>query len=323
MGFVVLEAGARVHARLTAEPSFEEASAHRKPVETGGKATLGQMLRPTGDRRLYEFVPNLDVMFTGREVLINADGFRGPVRPLAKPAGTTRVVGLGDSVMFGWGVGEGEDYLSVMARRLNAGGAGSWDVVNTAVPGYNTVMEVETLKKRGLAYHPDIVVVGYCVNDLELPPFFNDPPDVFALRHSFLADFIGSRLWPDAARQKAPGRYADLVGLPAFTRAAEELKALSQARGFRVVILFFWNAPSDIKAVVKGLGFDLVTTHEAMRAYMEREGIQELRGSTLSLTPEDSHPSTIGHELMAESLETGLQRAGLVPQSIAPAATLK
>jgi lysophospholipase L1-like esterase len=264
-------------------------------------------------------VPNLDVMFTGREVVINADGFRGPARPIPKPAGTSRIVGLGDSVMFGWGVGEGEDYLSVTASRLG----GAWDVVNTSVPGYNTVMEVETLEKKGLAYQPDVVVVGYCANDLELPPFLSDPPDVFTLRHSFLADFVARRLWPEAARQKAPGRYADIVGLDNFTRAAEKLAALSKQRGFRVVVLFFWSAPPGIKAIVERLGFELVYTREAMKAYMDREGITELRGSKLSLTPEDSHPSVIGHQLMADSLEEGLRRAGLVSASIAPAAPVK
>jgi lysophospholipase L1-like esterase len=296
----------RVHAALTAEPSFEEISARRAPVVPGGKATLGQMLRPAGDRRIYELVPGLDVNFAGRHVVTNAEGFRGPSRPLAKPAGTTRIVGLGDSVMFGWGVDEGEDYLSVMVARLNARGQ-AWDVVNTAVPGYNTVMEVETLKKKGLAYAPDIVVVGYCVNDLELPPFLSDPPDPFNFRHSFLKDFVASRLWPEKARQHAAsGRYADMVGIEAFTAAAQELKALGRQHGFRVVVLFFWSAPPEIKRIVEGLGFELVDTRGPMKQYMDREGIQELRGSKLSLTSRDSHPSVIGHGLMADSLERAI-----------------
>lgn len=311
-------------ASLGAEPSFEELSARRAPVVTGGKANLGQILRPTGDRRIFELVPNLDVNFTGRHVVVNAEGFRGPSRPLAKPAGTRRIVGLGDSVMFGWGVDEGEDYLSVLVRTLNARGE-SWDVVNTAVPGYNTVMEVETLKKKGLAYAPDVVVVGYCVNDLELPPFLSDPPDPFNFRRSFLKDFVESRLRPEQSRQHAAaGRHADMVGIEAFTAAVGELKALGQQHGFRVVVLFFWSAPPEIKRLVEPLGFDLVYTRSAMKAYMDREGIQELRGSKLSLTPEDSHPSVIGHELMAESLEAGLRAAGLLRESvIAPAAPVK
>lgn len=305
-GAAALEVGARVHAALTAEPVFEDSLAHRKPVATGGKAVLGQMLRATGDRRIYEFQPRLDVNFTGRRVVINADGFRGPLVPLKKPEGTRRIVGLGDSVMFGWGVDEGEDYLSVFAGRRNAHGE-SWDVVNTAVPGYNTVMEVETLEKKGLAYAPDVVVVGYCVNDLELPPFLNDPPDALSLRRSFLWDFVEGRLHPSEGRQHASGRrYADMVGLEPFTRAASRLKALSESRQFRVVVLFFWSAPPEIRRVVEPLGFDLVYTREAMKSYMDKEGIQELRGSKLSLNPQDSHPSAIGHALMADSLEAAI-----------------
>ncbi len=315
----------RLYEGLTAGPTFEAVSARRAPLVTGGKANLGQMLRPTGDRRIYEFVPDLDVNFTGRHVVINADGFRGPSRPTAKPVGTTRILGLGDSVMFGWGVDEGEDYLSVLAARLNARGtSGAWDVVNTAVPGYNTVMEVETLAKKGLAYAPDIVVVGYCVNDLELPPFLNDPPDPWNWRRSFLKDFVASRLHPEAARQRESDRYPGMVGLAAFTRAAQDLKELSRQRGFRVVVLFFWSAPPEIKRVVEDLGFDLVYTRTAMQEYMDREGIQELRGSKLALNSRDSHPSEIGHALMADSLEQGLRHAGLLHEStIAPVQPVK
>jgi lysophospholipase L1-like esterase len=305
VGLVALEGAVRVRVALTAEPSFEEVSARRAPVVPGAKATLGQLLRPTGDRRIYELVPGLEVNFAGRHVVVNAEGFRGPSRPVSKPAGASRIVGLGDSVMFGWGVDEGEDYLSVLVARLNGRGA-AWDVINTAVPGYNTVMEVETLKARGLAYAPDVVVLGYCVNDLELPPFLGDPPDPFTLRRSFLKDFVASRVWPEQTRQRATGRYADMVGFAAFTKAAKELSALSQAHGFRVVVLFFWSAPPEIKRIVEGLGFELVYTRAAMKAYMDREGIKELRGSKLSLTPEDSHPSVIGHGLMAESLEAAI-----------------
>jgi lysophospholipase L1-like esterase len=322
---MALEVGVRVMETLNAEPSFEELDAGRVPAVPGARATLGQIIRPTHDRRVYALVPGSDVNFTGRRVVINEAGFRGPSHPHEKPPGTTRIVGLGDSVMFGWGVGEGEDYLSVLVSRLNASqGAGAWDAVNTAVPGYNTVMEVETLKKKGLAYAPDVVVVGYCVNDLELPPFLKGAADPFSLRHSFLKDFVAGRLWPDTARQRAPGRYADLVGLEAFAAAARELQELGREHHFRVVVLFFWSAPPEIRRVVEPLGFSLVYTRAAMKAYMQREGIGELRGSKLSLTPEDSHPSAIGHGLMAESLEAGLRQAGLVRDAaIAPARPLK
>lgn len=346
IGLLGLEAGLRAKLALESQ-SFEEALASRPRIGADGRATLGQMIRPTGDRRLYELIPGLHVNFTRADVSINADGFRGALHPRKKPPGTVRLVGLGDSVMFGWGVDDGLDYLSVLERRLNEREPKTaWEVVNTAVPGYNTVMEVETLKRRGLAYAPDIVILGYCVNDLSLPQFVQAEPDVFSWRRSFLGDFLRERLarpgsatrrdggeaagddpFADEARP-VPDRYQDMVGLLAFSRAVTELRALGQEHGFDVVVLFFWSAPATIRRIVEPLGFRLVDTRAAMKAFLERAGVRELRGSALSLSREDSHPSALGHELIAGSLYDGLRAAGLLERArarapIAPAAAVK
>ncbi len=347
-GLLALEAGLRAKAAFESR-SFEEALASRPPIGADGRATLGQMIRPTGDRRLYELIPGLHVNFTRADVSINADGFRGTLRTREKPPGTVRLLGLGDSVMFGWGVDNGLDYLSVLERRLREREPGTnWEVVNTAAPGYNTVMEVETLKRRGLGYAPDIVILGYCVNDLGLPQFVEAEPDVFSLRRSFLGEVVRERLaragggarrgrgeaaddpFADEARP-VPDRYRDLVGIEAMSRAASELQALSQEHGFDVVVLVFWSAPANIRRVVEPLGFRIVETRVAMKAFLEREGLRELRGSALSLSREDSHPSALGHELIAGSLYDGLQQAGLLDRAraraaraaIAPAAAVK
>ena len=42
------------------------------------------------------------------------------------------------------------------------------EVLNFGVPGYDTLQEVSLLEIRGLEYHPDLVVVGYCLNDVSI-----------------------------------------------------------------------------------------------------------------------------------------------------------
>jgi hypothetical protein len=64
------------------------------------------------DRIIYEFIPDISATFKGQRIHINAEGFRGVSRAFAKPCRTLRVLGIGDSVMFGWGIAE--------ARRGNA-----------------------------------------------------------------------------------------------------------------------------------------------------------------------------------------------------------
>jgi hypothetical protein len=175
---------------------------------------LGHVVRLSPDPRVvYELVPDLDVDFLGARLRTNADGFRGKALPPARTRAAVRVVGLGDSVMFGWGVSEEETYLARLVPLLEGASPGvAWEVMNTAVPGYNTVMEVATLEAKGLRFDPDLVVLNFVGNDLGLPNFIEERPDTLSLRRSFLLDFVRARL----GGTPEPGRR--LVGVPQEVR---------------------------------------------------------------------------------------------------------
>jgi len=99
---------------------------------------------------------------------INARGFRGPEVLKEKPAGVFRVLGLGDSFTLGRGVREEDTYLRQLERLLNRSGQGKFEVLNFGVEGYNTPDEAALLEGRGLEYQPDLVLVGYYLNDAGL-----------------------------------------------------------------------------------------------------------------------------------------------------------
>ncbi|MCA9270153.1 MAG: SGNH/GDSL hydrolase family protein, partial [Planctomycetales bacterium] len=104
---------------------------------------------------------------------VNPAGFRGPAfRPMA--AGTRRLVFLGDSFTFGEGVRNEDTYPEVAARLLRKSGR-PVESCNLGVGGYNTTQEAEILKLVGLDLHPDVVVLGYTLNDAEPPLFQMDP----------------------------------------------------------------------------------------------------------------------------------------------------
>src|SRR5215472_4056700 len=100
-------------------------------------------------------------------VTTNALGFREPRLPAPKPPGTVRIVVLGDSFTQGYGVDESDAY----PRRLEAL-LGAWDrsrsyeVINLGVPGSSPPDYLYNLREVGLAYHPDVVVVGVMANDV-------------------------------------------------------------------------------------------------------------------------------------------------------------
>lgn len=121
-----------------------------------------------------ELRPNFSQLFDGSivkfpkvvNVTINSNGFRGKEYSIEKPNNTIRVLVLGDSVAFGWGVNENETFSVVLEKMLNSDAQKKYEVLNLAVPGYNTEQEVEMLKTKGLKYNPDIIIIAYHRNDV-------------------------------------------------------------------------------------------------------------------------------------------------------------
>jgi lysophospholipase L1-like esterase len=73
---------------------------------------------------------------------------------------------IGDSVTFGSGVALGERFSDRLEVLLGERLGREVEVLNFGVGGYDTLQEVATLEDVGLRFQPDLVIVGYCVNDL-------------------------------------------------------------------------------------------------------------------------------------------------------------
>jgi lysophospholipase L1-like esterase len=103
------------------------------------------------------------------EYRVNREGLRGPETTVEKPAGVRRVAVLGDSIAFGYWVAERDGFPRQLEAMLNesAGPPGRVEVLNFGVPGYNLDQEIEALRTKALAFSPDLVVVAFCLNDLE------------------------------------------------------------------------------------------------------------------------------------------------------------
>ena len=330
LGLAVLEVAFRARAGLAAPAGLGTVEPGR--VVPGGRVRLGDVVRPSANPRIvYEHVPGLDVELLGARLRTSPDGFRGADVAPSRTRPAVRVVGLGDSVMFGWGVREEDAYLARMAGMLEAESPGvAWEVVNTAVPGYNTVMEVETLAAKGLRFDPDLVVLNFVGNDLGLPNFIEERPDVLSLRRSFLLDFVRGRLrgepeagphlvgvpaevrrFGEAHLDRVPARYRGLLGREAWRGAMERLAALSRAHGFEVVVLAHPEAFGFTRDTARELGFPLVETGEAVRAWAREHGAEDIQKPPLTLTEADPHPSAIGHEIIARALADFLRTSGL------------
>jgi lysophospholipase L1-like esterase len=100
---------------------------------------------------------------------INSLGFRDVEFTETKPDGVFRILALGDSMTFGPGVDVEQTYPKVLERLLNEGQEGRYQVINAGASGYSAYEELVTWRNRGEALDPDLVIVGFCVNDVGDP----------------------------------------------------------------------------------------------------------------------------------------------------------
>jgi lysophospholipase L1-like esterase len=115
---------------------------------------------------LWELYPNHHAVTRVGEPLVRLDvnrhGFRGGKIPVRKPPGTFRIMILGDSSAFGYGVGQEEVFAPVMEMELARLLPGrKIEVINAAVPGYTTFSSSRFFLDRGMAFAPDVVMVAH------------------------------------------------------------------------------------------------------------------------------------------------------------------
>ena len=110
-----------------------------------------------------------DGLYTwGHRVENNRYGLREREFAEPKPAGLHRVMVLGDSLTWGAGLAVEQRYTAVAERLLNAdaGHEGPrFEVLNFGVSGGPTVLERDILRMMVDRVEPDLVVVGFCLND--------------------------------------------------------------------------------------------------------------------------------------------------------------
>ena len=139
------------------------------PVVPGNYST-GTFLTPHPVYGRFH-VPGFDGWIKSREftsrVTINSLGLRGPERGYAKPAGTRRILVLGDSFTEAAQVAERDSTVSRLESALNARGTDRYEVLNAGIGGWGTGQQLVYLREEGYRYTPDLVVVMlYLGNDV-------------------------------------------------------------------------------------------------------------------------------------------------------------
>ncbi|MCR9247986.1 MAG: SGNH/GDSL hydrolase family protein [bacterium] len=263
----------------------------------------------------------------GIEVRHNSRGFRDEEFPVEKPAGEFRVLAFGDSFTWGSGVLAEDAWPHIVEGRLRQGG--SAQVVNCgfACGTYNPTGYDAWLRSDGLLLSPDMVIVGFCLNDMEpksnaVPMLSYEPPKP---EPSFSA-ILAYAMWTQAVRaaRQRPHDFTPVVANDptvwnAVQQALRDLKRTCDDNGIALVLAIFpMLSQLDIEPYPYA---GLITM---VREFCADAGIRcldlgpEFIGRTdeleLWVHPTDQHPNHVGHEIMGNRIFEFLQAEGLLPE---------
>jgi lysophospholipase L1-like esterase len=152
---VVLEVGVRIINPQDLE--FWDSHAFRRIQET--------------EPHFIENIPGGQANFIGVPVTINTHGLRGAEIRSPKPSNTTRILVVGDSVTFGYGIPLESTYVRVLEKLLNAGSkAPNYEVLNGGTLGGALSDYDYFLHKKAELLQPDLVLVSLNLNDIVVYP---------------------------------------------------------------------------------------------------------------------------------------------------------
>ena len=111
--------------------------------------------------------PNAEGDWVGAPVKVNAKGLRGPELDYDRTPGAFRILYLGDSVTFGFRLPSHEQsYPYQVEAVLEDRTAAAVETVNAGVGGYSPWQHYRYLKREGLRYQPDLIVLSFVLNDV-------------------------------------------------------------------------------------------------------------------------------------------------------------
>jgi hypothetical protein len=119
----------------------------------------------------YELAPNRDEYARSTSIRTNSWGMRDDEPRSGGDGSLHRAIAIGDSFTFGFRVPSEATYPNVLERLLNQASRGDrFEVLNLGVGGYSSRDEALVLRHKGMDWNPDLVIMGYFLNDPEIEP---------------------------------------------------------------------------------------------------------------------------------------------------------
>ncbi len=279
----------------------------------------------------------------------NELGFHGPLPVRPKPADRLRVISLGDSSFYGFGVNDHETFDVQLASALRANSL-DVDSVNAGVAGYSIAQHRVAMDEVIWDLEPNLLVLCNVWSDNTWDTFQDEDLLVSArfarknpLTRSALVKVFaawwggqqsadggriivwnGAEGWPEGKVRRVP--------LTRWVQLHQELLVQAAERGVGVVFLkptnSFLLSPSKagpppawhpyfeaMDALAEHHNVPVVDVTEAYRAAMESGA------AATDLLWDKMHPTARGHQVLAEAIESALQKEDWPKAALVPSGT--
>ena len=138
-------------------------------------------------KQVQEKTPHNE-MGTSFPVSTDDNGLRYPIHDQDKRPGVHRVMTLGCSTTFGWGVADRESYPAALERRIRDAGHRKTEVINGGQPGYTSFQGLWLWDEVLKYYEPDVVLVGFIVQDARKAAYSDKSQAILQQDARFLKD---------------------------------------------------------------------------------------------------------------------------------------
>jgi len=283
-----------------------------------------------GDFLQFELRPMVRRTLFGQPFLTNAFGMHDDPVTIEKPKGTIRIAVLGSSMDMGWGVryqdtyiNQLEEWLKAHAARKGLSPAHRFEVLNFAVAAYSPMQRLETLRRKVLAFHPDLVIYSATTLDTRLMEihlceilrknvdlkydFLRDATAVAAVRNDDLrVDPEGEMFNKRELKSKLRPLYWGLYDTTLGAIAAE-----CRTAGLPLVMVIIprvgkADVPSKRAEPVARL--KAIAAHHGLTIFDLSDTFDEFDPATLEIAASDDHPNAVGHRRLFLALARAMVR---------------
>ncbi|MFN0150419.1 MAG: SGNH/GDSL hydrolase family protein [bacterium] len=266
-----------------------------------------------------------------KQYYANSRGLRDREFDYQRAPGEFRLLCLGDSFTWGQMVPASAAYPKALERLLGDRDATRrYSVINAGQLGWSTVDEATWLSDEGVLYRPNVVVVGFFLNDAELGHYEIArllPARLEAiLSRSYFYFFVKYRVHMLKVRFGLESGYDEYLlelyapGSEGWARCEAALGRIadeSRAIGARPLVAIF-------PVIQDWARYPFLHAHKLVAEACAQRGIacidlfdafaaSGLDWRELRVGPNDDHPSTAGHRIIAQGILEALEREQMLP----------